>query len=94
MSLVIIANKSTNQEQFGRFIVELKGVIASHNANVDSEEAAANKGTKVDLNDFSSKAKALLEADNLSGLLSHILTIDNLIVNDARCIIFFFTKIF
>jgi len=84
MSLVIIANKSTNQEQFGRFIVELKGVIASHNANVDSEEATANKGTKVDLNDFSSKAKALLEADNLSGLLSHILTIDNLIVNDAR----------
>jgi hypothetical protein len=84
MSLVIIANKPTNQEQFGRFIVELNGVIASHNANIESEEGAANKAAKVEISDFSSKAKSLLEADNLSGLLTHILTIDNVIINDSR----------
>jgi hypothetical protein len=84
MSLVIIANKPTNQEQFGRFIVELNGVIASHNANIDSEEGAANKAPKVEINDFSSKAKSLLEADNLPGLLTHVLTIGDVIISDSR----------
>jgi hypothetical protein len=83
MSLVIIANKASNQEQFGRFIDELKGLIASHNARIESGEETT--GQKVELNTFITKARELLSTDNISGLLSHILTLDGLLVNDSKC---------
>lgn len=88
MSLVIIANKASNQEQFGRFIDELKGLIGSHNARVESGEDTVGK--KVELNTFITKARELLSADNLSGLLSHILTLDGVLVNDSKSVSIFY----
>lgn len=84
MSLVIIANKTSNQEQFGRFVDDLKGLIAQNNARTEGEEENATPIQKVDLNAFISKARELLEADNLSGLLTHILTLDWLLINDVK----------
>lgn len=82
MSLVVIANTTSNQEQFGRFIDELKGIIASYNSSLESAEAS---GTKVDLNAFITKARTLLDQDNLSGLLSHILSLGSSLINDPKC---------
>jgi len=81
MSLVVIANTTSNQEQFGRFIEELKGIIASYNSSLESAETS---GTKVDLNAFITKARSLLEQDNLSGLLSHIISSGSSLVSDLK----------
>jgi hypothetical protein len=81
MSLVVIANTTSNQEQFGRFIDELKGIVASYNSSLESAEAS---GTKVDLNAFITKARTLLDQDNLSGLLSHIVNLGSPLVNDPK----------
>jgi hypothetical protein len=81
MSLIVIANTTSNQEQFGRFIEELKGIIASYNSSLESAETS---GTKVDLNAFITKARSLLEQDNLSGLLSHIISSGSSLVSDLK----------
>ena len=84
MSLVVIANTTSNQEQFSKFIDELKGVVASYNSSLESEGQTA--ATKIDLNAFISKARTLLDQDNLSGLLAHILTLGTALINDLKSI--------
>ena len=85
MSLIIIANKATNQEQFGRFIDELKALIASNNSRADNPEEDAPPTQKIDTAAFVTKSRELLEADNLSGLLSHILTLGTMLLGDSKC---------
>ncbi len=93
MSLVVISKKSSNKEQFGKFITELNNLIGSHNANIDAGEVKSTQSGKIDLSVFSSKANELLNADNLSGLLSHILSIANILINDAKSSYILFTFI-
>ena len=75
MSIVILATKGSTTEQFGKFIEHLGNAISAYNSET---------GKAVDQNDFCTKANQILQANNLSGLITHILTLGDVLIHDSR----------
>ena len=83
MSLVILATKGSNIEQFGRFIDHLESAISNYNSSLESEGQEVS-GNPIDQNSFVTKARELLNADDLYVLLKHTLSLENLLIAEPR----------
>lgn len=74
MSIVILG-KGSNIDQYSKFIDHLGNDISNWNSSSEK---------KVDQNEFSVKATQFLQANDLSGLITHILSLGDVLINDAR----------
>lgn len=83
MSLVILTTKASNAEQFGRFIDSLEGTISAYNSSLEAEGENAS-GKPIEVNSFVSRARELLNGNDLHGLLRHILSLENALLVDPR----------
>jgi hypothetical protein len=78
MSLVILAIKGSNTEQFSKFIEHLGVTI--NNYNSESQ-------TPVDQNAFCSKANQILQSGDINGLITHIITLGDVLIHEPKCIV-------
>ena len=85
MSLVILAIKGSNIEQFSKFIEHLGISIATFNSETESQ---------IDQNGFIVKANQILQSHDINALISHILTLGDVLIHDAKGTIFTFTLMF
>jgi hypothetical protein len=86
MSLVIVTKNNEPIEQFVKFLKHIDTTIASHNAALTSENAPAGQKS-IDQSAFTSRARELLKAVDLNGLIEHILTLGDFLIQEPKGIV-------
>lgn len=83
MSLVIVTTSKTNTEQFIKFLKHIDKSIADYNTALASASDKAGQNP-IDQAAFISKARELLQANDLNGLVEHILTLGDFLIQEPK----------
>lgn len=86
MSLVILANTGTHTEQYSKFLKHLDTSIAAYNTALTNSSDKANQNP-INQSAFTTRALELLKADNLNGLVEHILTLGDFLIQEPKGIV-------
>lgn len=83
MSLIILANKSADIDQTSRFIDQLDVYIDAYNNSITNEPEKSTL-QPIDRATFSKRANELLQGNTIRGLIQHIITLENLLIQEPK----------